>query len=85
MSSIQKLTVEQVEEALRDNPKYLQVIMEQNRYKQQCRLRALDLAFQGESQIVNPLMNQSRTLQNPDYLGKAERYYEWLIKILPEL
>lgn len=79
------LTVEQIEEALRDNPQFMQLLTEQQRYKQQCRVRALDLAFQSVARIVNPLSNQQLPQKDQDYLTVAEKYYDWLIKIIPSL
>lgn len=79
-------TVDQLEQVFKESPKVIQLLTEHQRYKQQARLRALDLAFHNSAErlINDPLMNQQRLPQNSDYLAKAEKYYNWLIDILPD-
>ena len=82
-----KPSLDQWEQTFKDNPKIIQFLTEQQRYKQQARLRALDLAFQRNpvSYIKDPLFNNDDDKNDDhDYLADAETYYKWLIDILPE-
>lgn len=75
-------TPEQMEEALRDNPKYFQLINEQHRYKQQCRLRALEMAFNKPKKYIYDVGEKQPETES-NYLTDADIYYNWLIEIVP--
>ena len=77
MTSDEKATPPLTEEMLRENPKLVQVLTEQQRYKQQCRLRALDSAFNERVKILVPDKEEPEA----DVLTNADKYYNWLIQL----
>lgn len=79
-------SVDSLEQAFKESPRVIQFLTEQQRYKQQARLRALDLAFQRKpvAYIKDSLVNSESTSENNNYLADAEVYYNWLIDILPD-
>lgn len=84
MSESATPSLDQFEQTFKDNPRLIQFLTEQQRYKQQARLRALDLAFQR-----NPVTYIKESLDNSEpifngILVDANTYYNWLIDILPD-
>ena len=73
---VEKLTNEQLEQALNENPKLTQVLMERKRYQQDCRKKSMDLAVE-EWRMIG--------LTPPETVFDiANRYYSWLTEILPK-
>jgi len=86
MSETEKPSLDQFEQTFKENPRLIQFLTEQQRYKQQARLRALDLAFQRKpaTYIKDSFVDAANTPDEHDYLADAETYYNWLIDILPD-
>ncbi len=71
-----------ITQAIGENKLFSQLYTEQNRYKQQCRIRAIDLAFnEPRKHILEP----GETAETPEVLKNAEKYYNWMIEILPKM
>lgn len=86
MSETATPSLDQFEQTFKDDPRLIQFLTEQRRYKQQARLRALDLAFQRKPvvSIKDSFVDTDNASTEHDYLADAETYYNWLIDILPD-